>query len=284
MAIVETSCHTCGATARRSIKAAELAAYPNAVRYCSRACRAAGATLTCERCGKAYYRKASAIKRRASRWCSKPCADAGRVSGESRRCARCGAGFYVYPSELSKPGRVNLYCSRACGNAASAPSRTGIVRSAETRALLSKLRRGVPNLKLRKPPIVHTCEVCNGPFEVSRRRGSAETARFCSTDCWYRYVRLHPHASGNYRGGKHFYYGSNWPSQAKKARERDDHTCQDCGLRQFNPRLDVHHLIPRREFANDHAAANQLDNLVSLCKACHIKREREMTSEMRSSP
>lgn len=182
---------------------------------------------------------------------------------------------------FKKAGRVNLYCSRDCGNAASAPSRTGLVRSTETRARISKVKTGVPNLKLRKPPIVHICETCSGPFEISRSRPNPLSARFCSTDCWYKHVRLNPSASGTYRGGFEPYYGPDWASQAKKARERDNHTCQDCGLRQYNPRLDVHHLVPRRAFNGDYQAANVLDNLVTLCKACHTTRERVMDAPIR---
>lgn len=230
-----------------------------------------------------FYRKASALSSKASRWCSRECADIGRKRGENRQCAKCGAAFYAYPSMLKKAGRVNLYCSRGCGNAASAPLRTGVKRSDETRAKISKARAGVPIPKLRKPPIIHICETCSGPFEVSRSRGNAELARFCSTDCWYRYVRLNPSASGTYRGGFEPYYGPDWASQAKKARERDNHTCQDCGLHQYNPRLDVHHLVPRRAFNGDYQAANVLDNLVTLCKACHTSRERLMDGTLRGS-
>lgn len=282
MAIVIAACAACGVEVRRSVSATKVAAYPNAASYCSMECRRSGLTVACETCGKAFYLNPSEMAHRPGRWCSRFCADAGRKAGERRDCARCGAAFYVYPSELTKAGRVNLYCSRACGNVASAPSRTGVKRSAETRARLSQAKTGVPNLKLRKPPITSICKGCSIPFEVSRNRARADLARFCSTDCWYRYVRVHPEESGTYRGGAASYYGPNWQSQSRKARERDQHTCQDCGVRQYNPRLDVHHLRGRRFFGTDYEAANQLDNLISLCKPCHIIRERVITLEIRA--
>jgi 5-methylcytosine-specific restriction endonuclease McrA len=83
----------------------------------------------------------------------------------------------------------------------------------------------------------------------------------------------------NWRGGWEYYYGPNWEEQRDKARKRDNHTCQVCGLSKAdigrNP--DVHHIIPFREFAyveaeNDfYLQANHLSNLITLCSSCHKK-------------
>lgn len=129
--------------------------------------------------------------------------------------------------------------------------------------------------------VLHVCESCQGPFEVSRKRANIYAVRFCSTTCWYVYVRQHPEASGTFRGGFEPYYGPNWNAQARAARERDGHACQDCGKVRKRPALDVHHIVPRRRFVGDHLAANQLDNLVTLCKACHTTREQALTADMR---
>jgi 5-methylcytosine-specific restriction endonuclease McrA len=56
--------------------------------------------------------------------------------------------------------------------------------------------------------------------------------------------------------------GHEWPTQRKKALERDGKVCQDCGSRK---NLEVHHI---NEDGRDH----RLENLKTLCKSCHMRR------------
>jgi hypothetical protein len=65
-------------------------------------------------------------------------------------------------------------------------------------------------------------------------------------------------------------YGFTFPESLRETvRIRDNHTCQSCGKRQEDlngglTRLDIHHI--------DHDKMNsKILNLVSLCRACHIK-------------
>jgi len=76
-------------------------------------------------------------------------------------------------------------------------------------------------------------------------------------------------------------YGPNWAQQRDAARARDEYRCRQCGLAEHNGRQhDVHHITPFRTFEyvpgrNDfYLLANQLDNLVTLCPACHRRVER----------
>jgi hypothetical protein len=185
----------------------------------------------------------------------------------------CGADFYCFPS------RPKSYCSRACYFTRIGDNTRGKAKSTETRAKLSLAKKGKPQPWLNKPPVVVTCFECGETTSYTgRARYFAQKRRFCTTDCWYAFVRKHPEEGGNFKGGRFPYYGPNWPHQAKLARERDGHTCQVCGVHQFNPRLDVHHRRPRREFGEDYEAMNALDNLVSLCKSCHLRLERKAPS------
>jgi DEAD/DEAH box helicase domain-containing protein len=67
-------------------------------------------------------------------------------------------------------------------------------------------------------------------------------------------------------------YGPNWQQQKEAARERDEYTCQICGLPEDGRAHDVHHINPFRSFAS-HKEANRLTNLITLCRADHRRAE-----------
>jgi len=63
-------------------------------------------------------------------------------------------------------------------------------------------------------------------------------------------------------------YGSNWPALRAAVRLRDEYRCQVCGLPENGRQHEVHHKQPFRQFASL-AEANRMNNLVTLCPACH---------------
>jgi len=74
--------------------------------------------------------------------------------------------------------------------------------------------------------------------------------------------------------------GPNWEQQRQQARSRDGHRCRHCGAPERPDRAhDVHHIEPFRTFGyergkNDrYLDANRLENLVTLCSACHHRVE-----------
>lgn len=82
-------------------------------------------------------------------------------------------------------------------------------------------------------------------------------------------------------------YGPNWEEQRQRALARDRHTCQHCGAPERPDRAhDVHHIRPFREFGyvpgenETYLQANDLGNLVTLCRDCH--RLAELSQRMRS--
>lgn len=75
-------------------------------------------------------------------------------------------------------------------------------------------------------------------------------------------------------------YGPNWAAAKKACLERDHYTCQKCGhigrrLKNNRWNVDVHHKRKIAWFVNsttgevDYEAANNLVNLITLCRICH---------------
>lgn len=68
-------------------------------------------------------------------------------------------------------------------------------------------------------------------------------------------------------------YGPNWAQQRERARRRDGYRCQVCGAPEGDRSHDVHHRLPFRLFPS-YEQANRLENLVTLCFACHQRAEK----------
>ena len=69
---------------------------------------------------------------------------------------------------------------------------------------------------------------------------------------------------------RQFYKSKDWQSARTAALIRDKGMCQTAGC--YNPAEEVHHIKPLTpENINDAAVALNLDNLVSLCRDCHMK-------------
>lgn len=106
---------------------------------------------------------------------------------------------------------------------------------------------------------------------------------FCSDPCreaWYGELTSEAFPSIAL-DGRPDYRGGNWEIQTKRARERDAYTCQHCGIteRELGKPLDVHHKLPYRVFTSP-VEGNRLSNLVSLCRACHMKVEAENRADL----
>lgn len=73
-------------------------------------------------------------------------------------------------------------------------------------------------------------------------------------------------------------YGPEWDGIREKAITRDNSKCVSCGMGrdehrdEYGEDLHVHHKKPLRLFKS-REEAHQLDNLDTLCKACHLERE-----------
>jgi DEAD/DEAH box helicase domain-containing protein len=63
-------------------------------------------------------------------------------------------------------------------------------------------------------------------------------------------------------------YGPDWPAIREAVRQRDQYRCRNCGLPENGKSHHVHHLVPFKAFSSV-TEANQINNLVTLCPACH---------------
>jgi len=116
------------------------------------------------------------------------------------------------------------------------------------------------------------CSLCG---ETVERRASELKHKghiYCSRECAEEDHAKRMSADGNPRwaGGHDRYYGENWKKQRNKARKRDDYTCQRCGVceSELDRSLSVHHKVPLRKYDN-WREANELENLITLCRSCH---------------
>jgi 5-methylcytosine-specific restriction endonuclease McrA len=108
------------------------------------------------------------------------------------------------------------------------------------------------------------CQGCGARFTRPPSRQARGAGKFCTRECRdrNRVGALHP----QFKGRPCHHRGPNWFAQRRKAKARDGGICQHCGAKG----VDVHHIRPFR-FFDDFRPANELSNLVTLCKPCHRK-------------
>lgn len=192
----------------------------------------------CLHCGKSFEVWPSRIKKGFGKYCSKPCHDASQVSLIDRECLHCKSIFKVQPSRVS--GR-DKYCSDECYEFAKS-------NNTECR-----------------------CEHCNEVFTVAPYRRN--NAKYCSKRCYG--LSVAGQDNHRWRGGKKNGRGANWSQQRKLAYERDGGVCQLCHHkpRKGERRNSVHHIKRYQDFKGDYVQANDLKNLITLCRRCHPKVE-----------
>lgn len=223
-------------------------------KHCSSACWQASKRITiiCPGCGKPFTK----MKSKPKKYCSAECAfkhrpRPPRTKRKTCICEWCGKKFETWQS------RKGRFCSHQCTS-----------EFAATQTPTGK----------RSEWFKYTCTVCGKSYEVKASQfKSRGPSKYCSNECRAeaKAVSMQGDGNPNYRGGTILCRGSNWGRQRRKTLKRDNYRCQICG-RKLKKRdrwvLDVHHIIPFREFDN-YLDANQLSNLITLCKSCHSKVE-----------
>jgi len=184
-------------------------------------------------------------------------------------CPVCGRTFHVKPYRMERTPA--LCCSKQCSGVLSVSQRFGAAQHRERRGSLN------PNWQGGKIAVV--CAVCGKALHRTPYKAAHSAYHFCGMACVGTWKAQHQSGANHvaYRGGHVEYYGPNWGIQKRAARKRDGYKCCHCGKTQKkNGRaLDVHHIKPFRTFGytpdqNDYyLIANDLPNLISLCRNCH---------------
>lgn len=197
----------------------------------------------CETCGKELNRARWYVERQQKHYCSKAC----KWPPVIITCEWCGKQKKVSPSAVKE----HNFCDRKCCRA----------------------WQGANGLVAQPTRVTVACAVCGSTFERQPNQIKRNQKSFCSRECFAigHQERMEGDKNPAWRGGFDPYYGPNWDRQSRRARERDSHTCQRCGVKEsdLDKLLHVHHIIPLRAFQRDFRRANALSNLVSLCPSCH---------------
>lgn len=214
--------------------------------------------IKCPTCGRNDFERTSDMKRHHAS------IHGESIAGVELTCENCGETYRQKPHKTER----SSFCSEECHAEYRSSHWTG---------------ENAPNWRGGKKTL--TCENCGEEYEVipaEAKRGS----RFCSRPCMYEYARKTGRFSRDnhprWKGGSRPKYDGDWSGARKRARKRDEYECQLCGLSENDTdgQLDVHHIVPVREFDNPQNAHN-LDNLVSLCRSCHFRLEPLTETEQR---
>lgn len=224
----------------------------------------------CNTCGNPFHCKVYRVKA-SGNYCSRACFwESERPKRNAQRvprpmkppktrhtvpCTQCGKILYREPRLIRQ--NAHHFCNRACRGAWNS-TRIGPSNPTWTSQQVACTHCG--KMLFRKP-----CHI------------RSQTRFFCDRTCHAQWMAQHQvgENSPTWKGGYHSYYGLNWGQQSHAARKRDNYRCQGCGKRQKKRAFDVHHIKPFRLFGyipgeNDrYLEANQLENLITLCKSCH---------------
>jgi len=219
----------------------------------------AGVDIECDWCGTITTKRPSHVNEYGQNFCSNECN--GKWASENLEnktgvnCDYCGDEFQIHPFRLEQSELHFCPDSECYGNWQSENAVSENARHWEG---------GQESV---------VCEMCEDSFSVRPYR--SDSARFCSRQCADEFKttitgELHP----LWIADKQRDYGEKWEYVRSKARDRDNYTCQGCGVNEstMGRELDVHHIQPLRKFESLENA-NRLQNLICLCMSCHNKWE-----------
>jgi hypothetical protein len=169
-------------------------------------------------------------------------------SGAKERitCKLCDSEFSYYPSD-----KKGVYCS-------------------ECVSLAEGLLPENPSEKIER--VTTECPSCGKELQVLQSRLERQTRGiFCDQACHGEWLSENIVGENHHQWeGGTIKYGQKWWRIRRKALERDEHTCLNCGRNEkhLEQNPDVHHINRVRDF-DDKQDAHTLDNVITLCRSCH---------------
>jgi len=218
-------------------------------------------TWECPKCGQAFGNERA--RRSHLGWCGR----SREISAETKQKISRSLQGRQFSTEHKR--RISEAKQGTHLNAEHKQKLSEYERSSKTRARMANAARHRPPIsdetKRRKSKAMSGA---NNPIYGKSR--SPETREKLS-----KALRGNPKICGsnhyNWKGGP-VPYGPDWSIQRDRARNRDNHSCQLCGVteEELDHELSVHHIKPFRESKD-----NNLDNLICLCgnhggRHCHI--------------
>lgn len=219
-------------------------------------------------------------KHKTAKYCSRKCYDNYRTNNPlplpkcmncnkiltDRRNKRCQACYSII---LIKNPRTCIRCGKKGPSEKPIRGKTGMcIQCASSKAG-----------KERRIRVTVQCDQCGKIKEI--HPNAVKSHNFCNKACYHAWYSLNMKGEKNYnwKGGKgNIYYGPNWVDQRTKAIKRADRKCEVCNKKtKHSP--DIHHIIPFLHFDYDqtqndnYLQANELTNLIALCRSCHMLAE-----------
>lgn len=207
-------------------------------------------------------------------------------------CSTCGDTFKR--GEYDVVGADDYYCSYECrrNEGEYECPYDGCEYTSDSELGIQQHHKRSHGVSLTKVEV--ECEYCGQVFERQRSKVRQYDGTFCSKTCrahsvgerlsevrvgeknpmYGRTGKQHPRWSGEYDQA----YGEGWLTARRKTLRRDQFRCQLCGMTDgehhdvYDRQLDVHHMDPVRTFV-DKSDAHTLDNLITLCRRCHVDAE-----------
>lgn len=228
----------------------------------------AGVLIECDYCGAEFRNRRPDVENYDHNFCSDECEKSWRsenMEGDKHfnykritvECETCGAEIERNPARLEK--QDHQFCDQQCYG--------------------EWVSKNQPPKRGKSVDVV--CEWCGNEFSKQQAKAEKVDLHFCDRDCYMEWHKRNMRGENNPRwnGGTERYYGPNWHEQRRKARERDDHTCQLCGSEDtLGKNMHVHHKTPISEFKSngelDYESANDLENIITLCHNCHMRVEK----------
>jgi len=132
--------------------------------------------------------------------------------------------------------------------------------------VISEAHTGERNHKY-KDSIVN-CSECGAEIEVQPVKLETQEHYYCDQSCYGEWLSKHNYGEAHHqhkpdKKNKRLYGTKKWKVVAAKVIERDGSECQYCFAEDD---LLVHHIHP----VNDGGAKYDMDNLVTLCRSCHM--------------